>query len=102
MAMTAQNASSVPQKLCPVTSRMIWARAASESLKCCQGFAPTATAATSTYSAVTHQCGDLHDDHDGVGTGGLAGPAQQEGHGEEDDDQCREVEDTAVAGRGGQ
>ncbi len=53
MAMTAQNASSVPQKVCPVTSRMIWARAASESVKFRQGLAPTATAATRTYSAVT-------------------------------------------------
>ena len=52
MAMTAQNASRVPQKLWPVTSRMIWARAASESVNCRHGLAPTATAATRTYSAV--------------------------------------------------
>ncbi len=52
MAMTAQNASRVPQKLWPVTSLMIRASVASESVNCCQGLAPTATAATRTYSAV--------------------------------------------------
>ena len=53
MAMTAQAASRVPQKVCPVTSFMISASAASESLNRRQGFAPTATAATRTYRAVT-------------------------------------------------
>ncbi len=53
MAMTAPAARSTAQKLWPVTPFMMPASAASESLNSPHGSAPTAIAATSTYSAVT-------------------------------------------------
>ena len=52
--------------------------------------------------AEQHQGGDLHADHDRVDAGGLAGAAEQQAHREDHDDQGRQVEYPAVAGRRGQ
>lgn len=46
--------------------------------------------------------GELHDGHGGGGAGGFADAADQECRGEEDHDDGRDVDDAAVAGRGGE